>query len=104
MKIFKNFIDLKIELDNTKNLGFVPTMGGLHNGHISLIKHSKKKCKFTLVSIFVNPSQFNKKIDFIIANSIDYYGIVLLTIFFVPVLIYFFNKICFKFNSSGKLG
>jgi len=40
----------------------------------------------------------NKKIDFIIANSIDYYGIILLTIFFVPVLIYFFNKICFKFN------
>lgn len=64
MKIFKNFIDLKIELDNAKNLGFVPTMGGLHKGHISLIKHSKKKCKFTLVSIFVNPAQFNKKIDF----------------------------------------
>ena len=41
---------------------------------------------------------FNKKIDFIIANSIDYYGIILLTIFFVPVLIYLFNKICFKFN------
>mgnify|MGYP001399407597 CR=1 FL=1 len=41
---------------------------------------------------------FNKKIDLIIANSIDYYGIILLTIFFVPVLIYFFNKICFKFN------
>ena len=41
---------------------------------------------------------FNKKIDFIITNSIDYYGIILLTIFFVPVLIYFFNKICFKFN------
>ena len=41
---------------------------------------------------------FNKKIDFIIVNLIDYYGIVLLTIFFVPVLIYFFNKICFTFN------
>ena len=41
---------------------------------------------------------FNKKIDFIIANSIDYYGIILLTILFVPILIYFFNKICFKFN------
>jgi len=64
MKIFKNFIDLKIELDNAKNLGFVPTMGALHKGHISLINQSKKKCKFTLVSIFVNPSQFNKKIDF----------------------------------------
>ena len=64
MKIFKNFIDLKIELDNAKNLGFVPTMGGLHKGHISLIKLSKKKCKFTLVSIFVNPSQFNKKNDY----------------------------------------
>ena len=34
---------------------------------------------------------FNKKIDFIIANLIDYYGIILFTIFFVPVLIYFFN-------------
>ena len=64
MKIFKNFIDLKNELYNTKNLGFVPTMGGLHKGHISLIENSKKKCKFTLVSIFVNPAQFNKKIDF----------------------------------------
>ena len=41
---------------------------------------------------------FNKKIDFIIANSIDYYGIILLTIFLVPILIFFFNKICFKFN------
>jgi len=43
MKIFKNFIDLKNELYNTKNLGFVPTMGGLHKGHISLIENSKKK-------------------------------------------------------------
>ena len=64
MKIFKNFIDLKNELYNTNNLGFVPTMGGLHKGHTSLIENSKKKCKFTLVSIFVNPAQFNKKIDF----------------------------------------
>ena len=41
---------------------------------------------------------FNKKIDFIIVNSIDYYGIILLTIFLVPILIFLFNKICFKFN------
>jgi pantoate--beta-alanine ligase len=38
-------------------------MGALHKGHISLINSSKKKCKKTLVSIFINPSQFNKKKD-----------------------------------------
>ena len=47
-----------------KNIGFVPTMGGIHKGHISLIKKSKKNCKKTLVSIFVNPKQFNNKKDF----------------------------------------
>ena len=45
------------------NIGFVPTMGSLHNGHISLIKSSKRICKKTLVSIFINPSQFNKSSD-----------------------------------------
>jgi len=39
-------------------------MGSLHKGHMSLIESSKKKCKKTIVSIFVNPSQFNKKSDF----------------------------------------
>jgi pantoate--beta-alanine ligase len=39
-------------------------MGMLHNGHISLIESSKKKCKKTIVSIFINPSQFNKKNDY----------------------------------------
>ena len=39
-------------------------MGSLHNGHISLIKKSKKICKKTIVSIFVNPTQFNNKNDF----------------------------------------
>ena len=40
-------------------------MGGLHKGHISLIKKSQKKCNKTLVSIFVNPKQFNKSKDFL---------------------------------------
>jgi pantoate--beta-alanine ligase len=64
MKILRNIGDLKKEIIMVPNLGFVPTMGGLHNGHISLIKESKKKCKKTLVSIYVNPKQFNKSKDF----------------------------------------
>jgi len=64
MKIFKDKHSLQKEIFKTKRISFVPTMGGLHKGHISLIKQSKKsKCK-TLVSIFVNPKQFNKKSDF----------------------------------------
>ena len=64
MKILSNNDDLNEALRNVKNLGFVPTMGGLHKGHISLIKKCKKQCKNIIVSIFVNPTQFNNKKDF----------------------------------------
>ena len=64
MKILLNKNDLNEALYGVSNLGFVPTMGSLHLGHISLIKYSKKKCKKTIVSIFVNPSQFNNKNDY----------------------------------------
>ena len=64
MKTLLNKIDLNEALFGMSNLGFVPTMGSLHQGHISLIKNSKKQCKKTIVSIFVNPTQFNNKKDY----------------------------------------
>ena len=63
MIIFKSINKLNKEVNFKANIGFIPTMGALHKGHISLINSSKKKCKKTLVSIFINPSQFNKKKD-----------------------------------------
>ncbi|CAI8214914.1 MAG: Pantothenate synthetase [Arcobacter lacus] len=65
MKIFKNKLILQKEISKDNCLSFVPTMGGLHEGHLSLIKKAKKKkCKIC-VSIFVNPTQFNDQNDYI---------------------------------------
>ena len=64
MKILIKNKDINEALKNVSDLGFVPTMGCLHKGHEYLIKQSKKKCNQTLVSIFINPTQFNNKKDY----------------------------------------
>ena len=64
MKILLNKNDLNEALNGVSSLGFVPTMGSLHEGHITLIKRSMNECNKTIVSIFVNPTQFNNKKDY----------------------------------------
>ncbi len=60
--------ELREKISNWKRegltIGFIPTMGALHDGHLSLIKRSVEKCDRTIVSVFVNPTQFGVNEDF----------------------------------------
>ena len=62
-KTLEEFIQAREALQCKDSIGFVPTMGALHQGHISLVEHSVAKCRHTIVSIFVNPTQFNNPQD-----------------------------------------
>lgn len=67
MKVFSKIVDLQNELfalrKEGKTVGLVPTMGALHEGHASLVSRSVKENGVTVVSVFVNPTQFNDKND-----------------------------------------
>ena len=103
MKIFKNKQEVRRELLNINDLYFVPTMGSLHNGHISLIKKAKKNNNKVLVSIFVNPKQFNSKKDFIsypinIERDVQILKKLKINYLYIPTY-----KDLFSFNAKNKV-
>ena len=63
MKIIRSPSVLRENLNNLENISLIPTMGNLHEGHLSLIKEAKKLSKNIVLTIFINPIQFNSKHD-----------------------------------------
>ncbi|TXD50564.1 MULTISPECIES: pantoate--beta-alanine ligase [unclassified Polaribacter] len=112
MIIFTEKIALKVYLSNikaqNKTIGFVPTMGALHEGHLSLIKKAQQKNDLIVVSIFVNPTQFDKPEDLIkypktIKNDIELLESVSCDVLFNPSVKEIYNNhiVSEKFDFDG---
>ena len=112
MNVFKEKHALKVYLSKlkaqNKTVGFVPTMGALHDGHLSLIKKAKKKNDLVVVSIFVNPTQFDNQDDLIkypktLSNDIKLLESVSCDVLFHPTVKEIYNKniVSDKFDFDG---
>ncbi|MFT6066035.1 MAG: pantoate--beta-alanine ligase [Polaribacter sp.] len=112
MIVFTEKKALKVYLSNfkaqNKTIGFVPTMGALHQGHLSLIKKAQQKTDIVVVSVFVNPTQFNKQEDLIkypktLKNDIKLLETVSCDVLFNPSVeeIYSENIVSEKFDFDG---
>ena len=108
MKLIRQITDLNKAISDQKKLGFVPTMGSLHKGHASLINSSKQKCNKTLVSIFVNPTQFNNANDFKtyprnLGKDIKLLKSLKVDFLYVPTVSQIYNNKKYKINRLNKL-
>ena len=111
MKLIRQINDLNKAIKDIQGLGFVPTMGGLHKGHESLIMKSKKRCKNTIVSIFVNPEQFNNRNDYInyprdLVKDLKILKKLKVDFVYIPTFSQLYNNkklIRFKLDSSQKI-
>jgi len=111
MQVFETILSLQKQLSpfyGKKSIAFVPTMGALHKGHLSLIKKAKAKNDLIVVSIFINPTQFDNKSDLVkypktIDADLDLLNSVDCDVVFIPSVneIYAKNIISQHFNFGG---
>ena len=110
MLIFKTKNDLSSYLSSLTDslIGFVPTMGALHNGHLALLRQAKKQSSVVVCSIFVNPTQFDSKEDFnrypdTLSDDITKLGKINCDVLYVPAVsdLYAIDEKAKHFNFNG---